>query len=121
MRLLFALFLLCLPCPAQDRPNILLILADDLGWADLGCYGSPLKNTPALDKLAAEGVRFTHACSAQPICSPARAALMTGRAPARLHLTDFIPGRRVMPSQRMLKPEMKQQLPLGEETLPELL
>jgi len=107
--------------PAQDKPNILLILADDLGWADLGCYGSPWQNTPALDKLAAEGVRFTHATSAQPICSPARAALLTGRAPARLHLTDFIPGRRVMPSQRMLKPEMKQQLPLEEETLPELL
>ena len=123
MRVLPALLalLLCLPCPAQDKPNILLILADDLGWSDLGCYGSPLRNTPALDKLAAEGVRFSNACSAQPICSPARAALMTGRAPARLHLTDFIPGRRVMPSQRMLKPEMKQQLPLGEETLPELL
>ena len=121
MRLFLALLLLSLPCPAQDKPNILLILADDLGWSDPGCYGSPLKNTPALDKLAAEGVRFTTACTAQPICSPARAALMTGRSPARLHLTDFIPGRRVMPSQRMLKPEMKQELPLEEETMPELL
>jgi arylsulfatase A len=119
--LLLPLLLLTLTVRAQDKPNIVLILADDLGWADLGCYGSPWKNTPALDKLAAEGVRFTHACTAQPICSPARAALMTGRAPARMHLTDFIPGRRVMPSQRMLKPEMKQQLPLEEETLPELL
>lgn len=121
MRLLLLLLCLTFSCRAQEKPNILLILADDLGWADLGCYGSPYKNTPALDKLAAEGVRFTHACTAQPICSPARAALMTGRAPARLHLTDFIPGRRVMPSQRMLKPEMKQELPLEEETLPELL
>jgi arylsulfatase A len=121
MRFLAFLFLLCLRTQAQDRPNIVLILADDLGWSDLGCYGSPLKNTPALDRLAAEGVRFTNACTAQPICSPARAALMTGRSPARLHLTDFIPGRRIMPSQRMLKPEMKQELPLEEETLPELL
>ena len=114
-------FLLCLACRAQDKPNILFILADDLGWSDVGCYGSPWKNTPALDKLAAEGVRFTGACVAQPICSASRAALMTGRAPARLHLTDFIPGRRVMPSQRMLIPLMRQELPLEEETLPELL
>lgn len=121
MRLLFPLLLFITACPAQDKPNILLILADDLGWADLGCYGSPWKNTPALDKLASEGVRFTHALSAQPICSPARAALMTGRSPARLHLTDFIPGRRIMPSQRMLIPLMRQELPLEEETLAELL
>jgi len=121
MRLLILLLWFTFSCRAQEKPNILLILVDDLGWADLGCYGSPYKNTPALDKLAAEGVRFTNGCTAQPICSPARAALMTGRAPARLHLTDFIPGRRVMPSQRMLKPEMKQELPLEEETLPELL
>lgn len=119
--IIFLLFVLCGTVTAEDRPNILLILADDLGWSDLGCYGSPLKNTPALDKLASEGIRFSNACSAQPICSPARAALMTGRSPARLHLTDFIPGRRVMPSQRMLKPEMKQELPLEEVTLPELL
>lgn len=115
------LLLLCGPVLAQDRPNIVLILADDLGWSDLGCYGSTLKNTPALDRLAAEGIRFTNACSAQPICSPARASLMTGRSPARLHLTDFLPGRRVMPSQRLLRPEISQQLPLAEETLPELL
>ncbi len=118
---LFAALLALTAGRAQEKPNIVLILADDLGWADPGCYGSPWQNTPALDKLASEGMRFTHATSAQPICSPARAALMTGRSPARLHLTDFIPGRRVMPSQRMLKPEMKQQLPLEEETLPELL
>jgi arylsulfatase A len=117
----FFLIILSLHCRAQDRPNILLILADDLGWSDLGCYGSSLKNTPALDRLAAEGVRFTQAYAAQPICSPSRAAIMTGRAPARLHLTDFIPGRRVMPSQRMLRPDMNQNLPLEEETLPELL
>jgi len=121
MRFIAALLLFCLHATAQDQPNILLILADDLGWSDLGCYGSPLKNTPALDKLASNGVRFTNACTAQPICSPARAALMTGRSPARLHLTDFIPGRRIMPSQRMLRPDMNQQLPLEEETLPELL
>src|SRR5213075_102294 len=107
--------LLITACRAQDKPNILFILADDLGWSDLGCYGSPWRNTPALDKLAAEGVRLTGTCVAQPICSASRAALMTGRAPARLHLTDFIPGRRIMPSQRMLRPDMNQNLPLEEE------
>lgn len=120
-RLILFLLLAPLPCLAQDRPNIVVILTDDLGWADLGCYGSPLKNTPALDKLAAEGVRFSTACSAQPVCSPARAALLTGRSPARLHLTDFLHGRRIMPSQRMLRPDTLRQLPLEEETLAERL
>ncbi|HWB02336.1 MAG TPA: sulfatase-like hydrolase/transferase [Verrucomicrobiales bacterium] len=123
MRFIIALLplLICGSLAAQEKPNILLILADDLGWSDLGCYGSSCKNTPALDRLASEGIRFTQACAAQPICSPSRAAIMTGRAPARLHFTDFIPGRRVMPSQRMLRPDMNQQLPLEEETLAELL
>jgi arylsulfatase A-like enzyme len=66
------------------RPNILVILGDDLGWGDLGCYGSPLVRTPYLDQLAAEGIRFTNGYSAAAVCSPTRFALYTGRYPGRL-------------------------------------
>jgi arylsulfatase A-like enzyme len=66
------------------RPNVLVVVADDLGWADLGCYGSPHIRTPRLDGLAAEGVRFTAAYAAAPVCSPTRFALYTGRYPGRL-------------------------------------
>ncbi len=79
---------------AQPRgPNVLFILADDLGVNDLGAYGRADHRTPRLDRLAAEGVRFTASYAAASICSPSRAALLTGLAPARLHLTTFIPGR----------------------------
>jgi arylsulfatase A len=78
------------PAPAQGRPNIVFVLADDLGVNDLGVYGRKEHRTPSLDRLAAEGLRFTTAYVASPICSPSRAAIMTGRFPARLHLTDAI-------------------------------
>lgn len=68
-------------------PNVVLILADDLGWSDLGCYGADVHRTPHLDRLAAEGVRCTQAYAAAPVCTPSRAALLTGIHPARLHLT----------------------------------
>ncbi len=67
-----------------EQPNVLFILADDLGWADLGCYGSPHIKTPNLDRLAAEGVRFTHAYAGSSWCSPTRFSLYTGRNPGRL-------------------------------------
>lgn len=67
----------------QPRPNILFILADDLGWGDLSCYGRPDYKTPNLDRLAAEGTRFTHAYSASPVCTPTRCAFITGQYPAR--------------------------------------
>jgi arylsulfatase A-like enzyme len=72
--------------------NIVLILIDDMGWRDLGCYGSPFYETPRLDRLAAEGVRFTDAYAACPVCSPTRASLLTGKYPARLGVTDYIGG-----------------------------
>ena len=106
---------------AQTRPNIVFILADDLGVNDLGVYGRKEHRTPHLDRLAAEGLRFSTAYVASPICSPSRAAIMTGRWPARLHLTTFIPGRADAPSQRLLHPPMRQQLPLEETTLAERL
>jgi arylsulfatase A len=73
--------------------NIVFILIDDLGIKDLSCYGSEYYETPSCDRLAAEGMRFTEACAAHAVCSPTRAAILTGRYPARLHLTAYIPGQ----------------------------
>jgi arylsulfatase A-like enzyme len=78
---------------AAARPNIVFFFADDLGWTGLRCFGSDLYETPNLDRLAAEGMKFTDAYSACTVCSPSRAAVMTGKYPARLHLTDFIAGQ----------------------------
>ena len=72
------------------QPNIIFILIDDLGWRDLGCYGSTFYETPHLDQLAAAGMRFTDAYAACPVCSPTRASLMTGKYPATLGITDWI-------------------------------
>ena len=77
----------------DKNPNIVLILVDDLGWIDTGCYGSKYYETPNIDKLAAEGMRFTDAYAACAVCSPTRAAVMTGRYPARLGVTDWIRAR----------------------------
>ena len=74
----------------QRAPNIIFILADDLGWAELGCYGNTFNETPHLDRLAAEGMRFTDAYAAAPVCSPTRASLLTGMHPARVGITDFL-------------------------------
>jgi arylsulfatase A-like enzyme len=102
-------------------PNVVLIVIDDFGWADLGCYGSRYYRTPNVDRLAAEGMRFTQAYVACPVCSPTRAALLTGKYPARLHLTDYIPGRPRGNAFRLLRPDFRQQLPLEETTLAEIL
>src|SRR6476619_6387105 len=103
------------------RPNIVLILADDLGINDLGCYGRKDHRTPNLDRLASQGMRFTCAYTAQPICSPSRAAILTGKCPARLNLTNYLPGRLDATSQRLLQPRMEGQLPLEEVTIAEVL
>lgn len=91
---------------APQRPNIVVILADDLGINDLGCYGRSQHRTPNLDKLAGEGKRFTAALCAIPVCSPSRAALFTGQNPARLHITNFLPGRADWPGHRLLQPPL---------------
>lgn len=105
----------------QNQPNIVFILADDLGWKDLACYGNPFNNTRNLDKLAQSGIRFTQAYAACPVCSPTRASIMTGKYPARLQLTNFIGGVRTDPESTVLPAKWKQYLEAKELTIPEML
>jgi len=107
--------------PRGARPNIVFILADDLGWRDLSCYGSEHYSTPNLDRLASEGARFTHAYAAAPVCSPTRASILTGRAPARTGVTDWIPGRPWPERGPLITPATARQLRLEETTLAEQL
>jgi arylsulfatase A len=106
--------------PAR-QPNIVFILVDDMGWADGACFGSKFYQTPQLDALAAAGTRFTSAYAACAVCSPTRAALMTGKHPARLHITDWISGGGAPKNSRFKIPEWQQHLPLEETTLAEAL
>ena len=103
---------------AEAPPNIVFILADDLGWTDVGCYGSNLYRTPRIDHLATQGTRFTNSYAACNVCSPTRASIMTGKYPARLHLTDYIPGQ---DRGRLGVPPWTQQLRLKEFTIAEAL
>ncbi len=104
--------------PAR-KPNVIVILADDLGWADLGCYGSKFHKTPHLDRMAKEGLRFTRFYASCPVCSPTRAALMTGKYPARLGITDWLPGRPDNPNQPLARPKLVNALPMEEMTIAE--
>ena len=108
-------------CRASEKFNVVFILADDLGVNDLRCYGRQDQATPRLDRMAEQGIRFTSAYCAQPICSPSRAAILSGLTPARLHLTTFLPGRADAPSQKLLHPQINQQLALEHVTLTEHL
>src|SRR5262245_21655378 len=103
-----------LPLSAADPPNIILILADDLGYGDLGCYGHPKFQTPHLDRMAAQGVRLTQFHTPMPFCAPTRAALLTGRYPFRCGLTGN-PAPDGGPQADALG------LPLSEVTLAQLL
>ena len=101
-------------CKAAERtPNIIVIFADDLGYGDLGCFGNPTIQTPHLDQMAAEGMKLTQFYSAAPVCTPSRAALMTGRLPAR---TGMCSNKR-----RVLFPNSKGGIPASEITLAEAL
>ena len=105
--------------PAADtaRPNVVLILADDLGWSDLGCYGADLHETPHLDRFARDGMRFTQAY-AMSVCSPTRAALMTGKHAARVHITIWSEGSLKGPvNRRLLQADSLHDLPHSETTL----
>jgi arylsulfatase A-like enzyme len=122
--LLPALLLLSLlfSCKTEKQPpNFVFILVDDLGWADVKCnYPASFYDTPNIDKLAENGVRFTQAYAANPVCSPTRAALMTGKHPNRVNITDWIPGND--PKNRpLLGPQDRENLALEETTLAEKL
>lgn len=103
------------------RPNVVLFLVDDLGWRDLGCYGSTFYETPQIDRFAQESMRFTQAYAACHVCSPTRASIMTGKYPARLQLTDWLPGRKNFAFQKLKNARIHQQLPLEEVTIAEVL
>ncbi len=115
--------LICAPASTAQQPNIVLILADDLGWHQTGCYGTDFYETPHVDLLAEQGMRFTDAYAACPVCSPTRASIMTGKYPARLHLTDFISGdgKKNWPNEKLQVPDWTMELPLAEQTLAEAL
>jgi arylsulfatase A len=78
---------------AADRPNIILIFIDDMGWKDVGCYGNDFIDTPHIDQLAADGMRFTDSYAAGAVCSPTRCAVQSGQNQARIVITAHIPGR----------------------------
>lgn len=105
---------------AATKPNIVLFLVDDLGWGDFGCYGDTFHATPNIDKLASGGLKFTNAYAAAPVCSPSRAGLLTGQAPARLHLTQWIPGSH-FPRKKVLEPPTPMHLALDVPTIAEQL
>jgi arylsulfatase A-like enzyme len=101
---------------APARPNIILIVIDDMGWSDSAVYGSTFYQTPAIDRLAREGVRFTNFYAAGSVCSPTRASLMTGRYPARTGITDWIGGE---DAALLQPPKNRDHLPLEQETIGE--
>jgi arylsulfatase A len=106
---------------AAGKPNIVFILIDDMGWADAACFGSRYYRTPNIDELASESMRFTQAYASCAVCSPTRAAIQTGKSPARLRITDWIPGEGAPKNGRFRLPEWQKHLPLEETTLAEAL
>ena len=105
---------------SKKKPNILLILADDMGQHQLSCYGNPFYETPNIDRIAANGMKFMNGYAAAPVCSPTRASIMTGKYPARLHITDYIPGN-PYPRAKLKTPDWQKSMPLDEKLLPEML
>ncbi len=120
--LVLALIWATIACDRPEPPNVVFILVDDLGWTDLGCYGSTFYDTPHLDQLATQSIRFTNAYAASPVCSPTRAAIMTGKHPVRVGITDWIPGMNVSNARDPLleTPEDLHNMPLEELTLAEV-
>lgn len=109
----------CSDSKKPSRPNVLIIYADDLGWSDIGCYGNSKNETPHLDKLASEGLRFTNAYAPAPICSASRASILTGKSPARLHF-EFVSTEGRITDKPLLPPKRTLELPLEEKTLGEV-
>lgn len=107
-------------CSEMQPPNFVFILVDDLGWKDLGCYGSEFYETPNIDRLASKSMLFTDAYASCPVCSPTRASIMTGKYPSRLNITDWIPGQDPK-NKKLLGPQDLNELPLEEVTIAETL
>ncbi|MBN1479059.1 DUF4976 domain-containing protein [candidate division KSB1 bacterium] len=117
MLVLGAAFILIGCSSSQQKPNIVFILIDDLGWADIGCYGNERHQTPHIDQLASQGMRFTDAYAAAPVCSPTRASIHSGQYPARVGIIDFIPGH-WRPYEELTVPTNRTQyLPLDVPTI----
>jgi len=104
----------------DDRPNILVVLMDDLGWRDLACYGNRLIETPAADRLAKQGMRFTDGYAAAPVCSPTRASLLTGQYPGRIGMYEVIQ-LRDRPFAKLVSPSLERELPQALETVADML
>lgn len=129
LRLIILIPLILAPFSSHSQedklPNIIFITVDDLGWADLGCYGADLHETPNIDALADASLVFTNSYAAAPVCSPTRASMMTGKTPAKLHLTIWIEAagheRKSMKAQPLVTPPTIENLPLEEVTMAELL
>jgi arylsulfatase A-like enzyme len=107
------------PATESRPPNVILIVADDLGYRDLACYGSKFYRTPNLDQMAKDGLRFTSFYAACPVCSPTRASIMTGKYPQRVGITDWLPGRPDRPDQKLNRPALNLTLAQEETTLSE--
>ncbi len=108
----------------NSKPNVILILIDDLGWTDLGCYGSDYYETPNIDRLAQQGMRFTDAYASSCVCSPSRVSILTGKYPGRLHITHAIPiqgSKRLKGPLPVIEAVYKKNLPLEELTIAEAL
>lgn len=124
MRFLFAVALALSAAPARaagQPPNVVLFLIDDLGQRDLGCYGSTFYRTPNVDQMAKDGLKFADFYAACPVCSPTRVSVLTGKYPQRANITDWIPGRKDLPEQRLKRPAIRNELPLEEVTVAEAL
>ncbi len=106
------------PVAAQsaEKPNVIFILVDDMGYADVGAYGNPYHRTPNIDRLAAQGMRFLNAYAAAPNCSPTRASILTGKWPARVRITQYLPGN-LLPYAKLRQAELPDGLPLSETVL----
>lgn len=122
--LISSLFLI-FSCSQKPRPNVLLIVADDLGYTDLSGYGSTFYETPNIDALVSDGVKFTRGYATCPVCPPSRASIQTGKYPTRVNITDWIPGRAAYakPSEldRLLSATQDDQMALKEVTIAEVL
>lgn len=134
MNRLLILTLCCplLSCSAKERPNIVMIIVDDLGWRDVSCYGSELYETPAVDALAAEGLSYSNAYASSPLCTPTRASILTGQTVGRLRITTpegHLPAVNLDPQERkteapgypMTNPGTGNRLPLDAITISKLL